>query len=344
MDRIRVLITTPLDPAHVEAIAGVDPRLDVVYEDALIARPGFPSAHPLPDADDPAARAGWEELLAGAEVMLDVGPLVLADRLTALPRLRWIQATSAGVGELVRRLGIPARRDLVVTTASGVHARPLAEFVLLAVLMFTKDVWRLQDDQREHRWRRHASDEVRAKVVGIVGAGRIGREAARLLRQLDAHVIAVVRSPGGRTAADISADELLGIADLDGMLPRLDALVIVTPLTAETHRLIDARRMGLLPRRAIVVNIGRGDVVDEPALIEALAGGRLRGAALDVFQTEPLPPESPLWDMPNVLVCPHSAATVAAENDRIVELFCDNLGRYLSGRALRNVLDPDLLY
>jgi glyoxylate/hydroxypyruvate reductase A len=341
---VRVVITSPLSPAQVATIAAADPRLDVVYERDLIPAPGYPSAHPLPEIEDERTEQRWIDLLESAEILFDFGPLALADRLPTWPRLRWIQATSAGVGQLARRVGLTERRDVVVTTASGVHARPLAEFAVLAMLLFAKDVLRYQADQRAHRWRRHAGEEIAGKVVAIVGAGRIGREAARLLRAFDAHVIGVVRTIAGRTPADIHADEIAAIDDLDAVLPRVDAVVLATPHTADTEGLLNAGRIGLLPERAVVVNIARGDVVDEAALADALAAGRLRGAALDVFTTEPPPASSPFWDLPNVLVSPHSASTVAAENDRIVEIFCENLHAYLAGRPLRNVLDPDLLY
>jgi glyoxylate/hydroxypyruvate reductase A len=344
VDPVRVVITSPLEPTHVDAIARTDPRLDVVYEHDLIAAPRYASDHPLPEITADGARDRWAAMLATAEVMFDFGPLALADKLASWPRLRWIQASSAGVGQLARTLGLTERRDLTVTTASGVHARPLAEFVLLAVLLFAKDTLRVQADQRVHRWQRYAGEEVAGKVIGIVGAGRIGREAARLLRALDAHIVGVVRSVDGRVPAAVQVDELVGVADLDRVLPRLDVLILVTPHTPETDGLIDARRLALLPARAILINVARGEVVDEEALAGALARRQLRGAALDVFQTEPLPVESPLWDMPNVLVSPHSASTVAEENDRIVALFCDNLVRYLAGEPLRNVLDTGLLY
>ncbi|HSD03873.1 MAG TPA: D-2-hydroxyacid dehydrogenase [Gaiellales bacterium] len=341
---VRVVITSPLSDANVAAIAAVDPRLDVVYERDLIPAPEYPSAHPLPEIPDKRTERRWVELLEGAEILFDFGPLALADRLPAWPRLRWIQATSAGVGQLARRVGLTERRDIVVTTASGVHARPLAEFAVLAMLVFGKDVLRYQAEQRAHVWRRHAGEEIAGKVVAVVGAGRIGRETGRLLRALDAYVIGVVRTLRDRTAADVSADEIAAISDLDSILPRVDAVVLATPHTPETEALLDARRIALLPERSIVVNIARGDVLDEAALAEALAAGRLRGAALDVFTTEPPPDSSPFWDLPNVLVSPHSASTVADENDRIVEIFCENLHAYLAGRPLRNVLDPDLLY
>jgi phosphoglycerate dehydrogenase-like enzyme len=341
---VRLVITSPLSDANVAAIAATDPRLDVVYERDLIRAAEYPSAHPLPEIADERTERRWVELLESAEILFDFGPLALADRLPTWPRLRWIQATSAGVGQLARRAGLTGRGEVVVTTASGVHARPLAEFTVLAMLLFGKDVLRYQAEQRAHVWRRHAGEEIAGRVAAVVGAGRIGRETGRLLRALDVHVVGVVRTLRGRTPADVNADEIAEIADLDGILPRVDAVVLATPHTPDTEGLLDARRIALLQERAIVVNIARGEMVDEGALAEALAAGRLRGAALDVFTTEPPPEASPFWDLPNVLVSPHSASTVAEENDRIVDLFVENLRAYLAGRPLRNVLDPDLLY
>lgn len=343
-ERLRIVVTTHVEERHLAAMAAVDPRIEVAYEADLIPPPRYPCDHLLPPIADAAARDRWMALLESADVLYDFGPVALADRLPGWRRLRWVQTTSAGVGEFARRHGLLERKDVVITTASGVHARPLAEFVLMAVLMFGKDLLRVQADQRRHHWERYAVAETAGLVVGVVGAGRVGSEAARLLRGLDAHVIGVVRTVAGRTAADVHADELVAVSDLDAVLPRLDVLVLATPHTPGTAGLVDARRIALLPPRAVVVNIARGDVVDEAALADALAAGRLRGAALDVFQTEPLPSESPFWDLPNVLVSPHSASTVAAENDRIVELFCENLRHYLAGEPLRNVLRPELLY
>lgn len=342
-DERRLVFTSPLEPALVQRVRELDARLDVVYPEDLLAAPRYPSDHPLPALDEPDARQRWTDLLDGAEILFDFGPLELTSDLASRPNLRWIQGTSAGVGRLVERVGL-LESDVVVTTASGVHARPLAEFALLAMLMFGKNTMHLMRQQREHRWERHADEEIRGKVVCVVGLGKIGREVARLARALDAHVVGTVRDPGARTAADLGVDELQPTERLDELLPTADVVVLATPHTHETHRLLDARRLGLLKPSAILVNIARGDVVDEAALTEALQTGRLRGAALDVFDHEPLPSDSPLWDLDNVFVSPHSASTVASENERVVELFCENLGNYLAGAPLVNVLDKDLLY
>jgi glyoxylate/hydroxypyruvate reductase len=276
-------------------------------------------------------------------VLFDFGPIELAPTLAARPRLRWIQATSAGVGKLAERVGL-TESSVAVTTSSGVHARPLAEFVLLAMLMFGKDTLRLGREQREHRWERYAGEEIGGKTVCVVGLGKIGREVARLARALDARVVGTVRDVRGRVPGELGVERLEPTERLDELLPDADVVVLAVPHTALTHRLLDARRLALLRPDAILVNIARGDVVDEAALVDALRAGRLRGAALDVFEQEPLPAESPLWDLPNVFVCPHSASTVAAENERIVELFRKNIRRYLDGRPLVNLLDKEQLY
>jgi phosphoglycerate dehydrogenase-like enzyme len=337
------VITSPISDDLVAEIRATDDRLDVVHEPALLAPARYASDHPLPTLDAPGARERWEALLDEVEVLFDFGPIELAPTLAARPRLRWIQATSAGVGKLAERVGL-TESSVAVTTASGVHARPLAEFVLLAMLMFGKDTLRLGREQREHRWERYAGEEIAGKTVCVVGLGKIGRVVARLARALDARVVGTVRDVRGRVPDELGVDRLEPTDRLDELLPDADVVVLAVPHTALTHRLLDARRLALLRPGAILVNIARGDVVDEAALVDALRAGHLRGAALDVFEQEPLPAESPLWDLPNVFVCPHSASTVAAENERIVELFRENIRRYLDGRPLLNQLDKEQLY
>ena len=343
MKRVKVVVTSPLEDDLVDAIRAADERLDVIYERELLAPRRYASDHPLPTVTDIRARTRWDALLDEAEVLFDFGPLELAPTLAARRQLRWIQATSAGVGRLAEQIGL-TESPVVVTTASGIHARPLAEFALLGMLMFGKGVLRLSRDQREHRWERYAGEEVAGKTVCVVGLGKIGREVARLARALDARTVGTVRDVRGRVPEDLSVERLLPTEQVDDLLPGTDVLVLSCPHTPLTHHLLDARRLALLKPGAILVNIARGDVVDEPALIEALRSGHLRGAALDVFEQEPLPNDNPLWDLPNVFVSPHSASTVGAENGRITALFVENLRRYLAGDPLLNVLDKELFY
>jgi glyoxylate/hydroxypyruvate reductase A len=341
--RVCVLVTSPLEDGLIDRVRAVDRRLDVVVPSELLAPPAYPSDHPLPRLETAEQRAQLDALLDEAEVMFDFGPLELAPTLGRRPRLRWIQATSAGVGRLIERVGLGDSK-VAVTTASGVHARPLAEFAVLAMLMFAKRTLELAADQREHHWERHAGEELRGKTVCVVGLGKVGREVARLARAFDMRVVGTVRELSGRTAGDLGVDRLEGADGLDGLLAEADVVVLATPHTPETHTLLDAPRLASLKRGAILVNIARGDVVDEAALVERLRDGRLRGAALDVFEHEPLPAENPLWDLENVYVSPHSASTVAEESERIADLFCDNLCRYIDGRPLVNLFDRTRRY
>ena len=341
--RVRVVITSPLESEFVERISTVDSRLEVVYPSGLIPLMRYPADHAAPNPRDPEELAAWRSLLEPAEALFDFGPRPLQSELAALPHLRWIQATSAGVGQFALRIGLNSSR-IIVTTASGVHARPLAEFTLMAMLMFGKGAFGMLADQKAHHWQRYAGEELAGKVVGIVGVGRIGREVARVARCLDAYVVGMVRSVGTRTAEELHLDRLVPIADLDGLLPELDFLVLSCPHTPETEGLINAGRLAKLKSRAVLINLARGAIVDESAMIAALQAGKLAGAALDVLAKEPPGPDSPLWDMPNVLISPHSASTTTSENGKITDLFCDNLRRYLEGRPLRNVLNYALLY
>ena len=196
----------------------------------------------------------------------------------------------------------------------------------------------LADQQRKH-WERYAGTDLDGRTLVIVGVGNIGSEVARLASAFGMRVIGVNAGPSRATLAKLYAPEELHLA-----LPEAEALVICAPHTPQTENMIGARELALMPAGALLINIGRGAVVNEPALIEALRSGHLRGAALDVFADEPLPQESPLWEMSNVLVCPHSASTSDRENARITDLFCENLRHFLAGEPLLNVLNVELMY
>ena len=270
-------------------------------------------------------------------------PEGLAQAIRDSRSLRWVQATVAGAGEQVEAAELTADEldRVVVTSAAGVHAGPLAEFALFGLLAFAKDLPRLLADRRARHWDHYPMGELSGATVLIVGLGQIGAEVARLAAAFGMRVIGLNR-PGTGDYPDV--DELAGIEALSARLPEADAIVVSLPLTDATRGLIDAAAIDRVKPGSTLVNIGRGAVVDEPALIAALCDGRLGGAALDVFATEPLAEDSPLWDLPNVLVSPHTAALSVHENERIVALFADNLHRYLRGEDLLNRVDPALLY
>jgi glyoxylate/hydroxypyruvate reductase len=340
-----LLIASYLEPEHVERIRAVDARLDVVYEPDLLPTARYPADHYNRIERTPEQEARWRALLSHAEIMFDFDHSHFQDLPDLAPSVRWIQCTSAGVGQAIRRYGYATRMPRTVfTTASGVHAAPLAEFCIMAMLMHNKGAARMIRDQQRKHWERYAGTDLRGRTLAIVGVGKIGRELARLAKAFGMIVIGAKRNVAGVDPAALHLDELYAPHDLHTMLLRAEYLALVAPHTDETEQLIGAAELARLPRGAFFVNIGRGATVDQPALIEALRSGQLGGAALDVFAEEPLPPDSPLWDMPNVLVSPHSGSTSDRENARITELFCENLRRYLAGEALLNVLNLETLY
>ncbi len=177
-----------------------------------------------------------------------------------------------------------------------------------------------------------------------MGMGSIGTEVAKMARAFGMRTVGVKRTVAGADRDSLHLDELHGFTDLHAALAGAEHLVLAAPHTSETEDLVGENELALLARGAVVVNVARGALLDETALIRALRSGHLAGAALDVFAEEPLPADSPLWDMPNVIVSPHSASTSDRENGRITDLFCENLRRYLAGESLLNVLDTDALY
>ncbi len=347
-DRVTVAIAVPIEQDLVDSIGAVNARVELLHHPDLLPPTRYPGDHRGIDGfrrtiED---ERRWQQMIRRAEVLFGIpgdSPQGLAQAVRSGPRLRWIQATSAGAGEQVGAAEL-APDDLArvtVTSATGVHAVPLAEFCLLGLLAFAKDLPRLLEDQRARRWEHYPTQELRDRTLLIVGLGKIGAEVARLAAAFGMRVIGLNRSG----FSDCTHVEWTGaIADLPDWLPRADAVVISLPLTDETRGLIDGAAIASMRPGAIVVNVGRGGVVDEPALIAALGDRKLAGAALDVFATEPLASESPLWDLPNVLLSPHTAALSLHENERIVSLFTENLRRYLRGNQLRNRVDPDLLY
>jgi phosphoglycerate dehydrogenase-like enzyme len=254
-----------------------------------------------------------------------------------------VQGTAAGTGEQLKAAGL-TRNELervAVTSASGVHVGPLAEFCLLGLLALTKGLPQLRSAQRAHHWNHYPVRELHGGTVLVLGLGSIGVEVARLVKAFGMRTLAINRS--GKSSSPY-VDEIHPPQSLHDLLPRVDALVLTLPLTDETAGMLDAHAFELLQPHAILVNVGRGGVVDEPALVLALREQRLAGAVLDVFAVEPLPAASPLWDLPNVMISPHTAALSIHENERLVELFVANLRRYLSGEELVGRVDPAHFY
>ncbi|MEV4006221.1 D-2-hydroxyacid dehydrogenase [Actinomadura sp. NPDC049753] len=251
----------------------------------------------------------------------------------------WVHIASAGVDRLMFPGLVDS--DTVVTNSRGVFDEPIAEYVLGLVLAFAKDLHTTVRLQGERRWRHRETERITGARALVVGTGPIGRAIGR---RLSAAGLAV--SGAGRTARD--ADPDLGVVHpmerLGEALAGADYVVLAAPLTPQTRGMIDAAALERMRPSARLVNVGRGGLVAEGDLVEALRAGRIAGAALDVFEDEPLPASSPLWDLPNVIVSPHMSGDVVGWRDELVRLFADNLGRYVSGRPLRNVVDKRLGY
>jgi phosphoglycerate dehydrogenase-like enzyme len=340
---VNLLIATPLEGEFIARIRAVDPRLHVVHRPDLLGTPGYIADHHPPANRTPAQEAEFRDLIAQAEIIFDFDTDAAPHYATLAPNLRWVQTTSAGVGQLVKRYGLD-QTDVIITTSSGVHAGPLAEFVLMAVLMFTKRAFYLIEEKQNHSFNRFCADELAGQTMAIVGPGRVGSNVARLARAFGMRTTALPRRD--RSPEEIGVDKVYRRDELHAMLAEADVVVLIMPHTPETENMIDAAAIAQLKPTALLVNIARGQVIDEDALIEALRHNRIAGAALDVFRQEPLPPDSPLWGLPNVIINPHSASTAATENAKITDLFCENLRHYLDGNLdqMRSTLDKVQLY
>lgn len=339
-----LLICSYLEPEHVERIRAVSDEVRVHYHPELIPEPRYRADHiGAPFERTPEQRRRWRGLLAAAEVCFDVDYTDLPGFVDHARSVRWIQASSAGIGRFVPRHGLD-RLNTVFTTAAGVHAQPLAEFVAWAMLAFAKEYPRARAQQRAHVWQRFHTSDLAGSTLAIVGLGSIGRQVAASARALGVRVLATKRTLDGVDAASLGVDELVPMTDLHRLLGSADYVCLVAPHTAETDGLIGAEALAAMRPGSVLINIGRGALVQEGPLLDALRGGPLRGAVLDVAPQEPLPAEHPLWDMENVILYPHSASTSSRENERLTDLFADNLQRYLEGRELRNVFEPARQY
>lgn len=273
------------------------------------------------------------------------------DRLLArAPDLRWVHSATSGVERALTPVALA--RDIVVTNARGVFTRPIAEHVLLMILAISRRLPQLLELQHEQTWQPLEGRELRDLTIGVVGYGSLGRAVASLATAFGARVIALRRNPmaGDRPAGPASSDDdafpveprlarVYGPDEVHAFLAESDMVVLAAPLTGETEDLIDEAAFGAMKPTAWLVNVARGKLVDDTALVRALTENRIGGVALDTFREEPLPPGSPLWELPNVIVTPHTSWSSGRVLDRSIDLFCDNLRRFRAGEPLRNVVD-----
>lgn len=288
--------------------------------------------------------AAFGDALTEAAVLFNwsAGREFLREIFLAAPKLKWVHSRNAGLDNVL----FPELVDSPVplTNGSGVFSPSLGEFALLAMLYFAKDVPRLRRQQTAAEWKPFDMLPVAGKTVGIVGYGDIGGEVATRAKALGMTVFALKRHPPAPDGDPGPVTEFYATGQLLEMLPKCDYVVVAAPLTAETRHMVGVEAFAAMKPGAVVVNIGRGPVIDEAALIRALTEGRIKGAALDVFEHEPLPPDSPLYAMDNVLVSPHSADNHPEWLDDAVRFFVAQFERFRKGEPLKNVVDKRLGY
>jgi len=255
------------------------------------------------------------------------------------PQLRWLQTFNAGVDHPI--FAEMLQRGIRLTTAAGTTAVPIAQSAITGLLMLSRGFPNWLRAQREHKWAHVRGGpslplDLAGQTIAVLGLGAIGSEIARLAKALGLNVIGIRRSP--HKDGD-PVDEIHPPAELAAVLPRCQWLAIACPLTPETRKLINADLIAKLPQGARLMNVGRGEIVDEPALIAALQSGHLAGAYLDVFEKEPLPADSPLWDMPEVICTPHNSGASAGNEGRVREVFVQNVFRWFDEKPLINEVE-----
>lgn len=341
---LRMVLATPLPENLCVRFEEAAPGVELVRDHSLLP----PMRHPGDHDGDPAFRrtpeqqAAFDALVDSADALYgipDVSPAALARTVAANPRLRWVQTMAAGGAAQVAAANLPdgTLERIAFTTSAGVHGATLAEFALLGVLAGAKDLPRLQADQRNRVWApRRAMGQIHEQTVLVVGLGSIGRDCARLLHAIGARVVGANRS-----VVDVpGVDRVVGLHEIDQVVGDVDAIVAALPGAPGTSGLVDDAVLAAARPGVTVVNVGRGTVIDEAALVRALESGQVGLAALDVVATEPLDEASPLWRHPRVLLSPHTAALSDGEDRRIADLTADNARRLLAGAELRNRVRP----
>jgi len=326
MDVVQILLTTSLDEECIRQITTISPKIN------LRDVSDFADAE---ERGDFSSREQFDAHLAEAEIIYGPGPPKNA--IARAPKLKWIQSTSAGIEDFLDSDIIES--SVIVTNASGgIYAISIAECVLEMMLMFVKKMPLCFQLKQEKQWETFSLTVLHSKTVGIVGLGNIGRQVARLAKGFSMRVLATRRSTRATTHTR-NVDILFPQNQLPQLISDSDFVVLALPLTPETNNLIGEEELLTMKPTAYLINIGRGKTVDETALTRALEENWIAGAGLDVFVTEPLPVESRLWELPNVIFSPHVAGEIEDYNLPATKLFADNLRRYLSGKRLRNVVD-----
>lgn len=347
MTGLRIVLTHPMDPADVELLARLEPRLEVVHEPELVGPLAVTSKWNVEQFQrTPEQQERFEALIDSADALFGVpadSGKALARAVAANPRLRWVHTIPAGGGQQVKaaRLTEEQLGRVVFTTSAGVYSEPLAEFAVFGVLAGAKQLGWLTAKQRAREWGpARALGTVSGSTVLVVGLGSIGRATAAKLAALGARVVGVHR----REVEAPGVERVVPVERFADAAAEADAIVLCLPGTEATLGMLSAEVLAAVKPGVTIVNVGRGTTVDEPALVEALRDGRVGAAVLDVVAKEPLDPESPLWELPGVVLSPHTAAVQPQAMRLVTEIVADNARRLLDGEPLRNVVDTVEFY
>jgi phosphoglycerate dehydrogenase-like enzyme len=335
MDSFNIVVATPAfdkslphaDKENIRRINEVSPKIKVKDASAMMI---------AASRGNNSEKMRLDDILAEADVIFGSGLILPRDLLSRAPRLKWLQLMSAGADRL-RDTEI-WQSKVTITGVSGIHASPIGEFVLGFMFMFAKGMPLCFQMKQKRELQRYTPHLLRDKTVGVVGLGHIGSEVARLSKSFGMKVIATRRTVKKAGKAK-NVDLMLPQAQMKEMLSKSDYVVLTVPLTPETRHIISETELGSMKPSTYIINVGRGGLIDEEALIRALDEKKIAGAGLDVTATEPLPKNSRLWDMDNVILSPHVSGGMEDYMGQATELFCDNIHRYLEGKKLRNVID-----
>lgn len=319
---MKILVNVKINDQQMESLRQLSPHLEIIRE-----------------LENQRAR----DEMRNAEILYTFkmpGPLEDAKK------LKWIQLVSAGADHIMEA-GVE-KTDILVTTASGIHGVAMVEYTLCMMVMLARRIPMILRESQQKQWkpgrlRNYYGDELWGKTLGILGLGAIGQRVATVAKALGMQVLGLRRSPRAKSDSG-GVDKVYGPEGLLEMLPQCDFVLVVVPFTEETRNLIGEIELKAMKPTAHLINVARGEIVNEVALAKALREGWIAGGAFDVFAEEPLPPESELWDLPNLIITPHMAGNTIPYMDRATELFHDNLRRYLAGEPMINVLDKRLGY
>ena len=343
--KLNLLFASFIEKKYVDYVKEKFPDLKIIYRTDLIGKPRYPGDHiGFPTHHDSSTQKEWLNLVGMADIIFGFDNNLDPNLDLYAKKVKWIQATSSGLGGYLSKnrylIKMPNTR---FTTARGIHATPLAEFCIMAILMWSKNYFKAELLKSKKNWQRFSTNDISNQIVGIVGVGAIGSEIAKHCKYFNMNVFGI-KNKVAPNPTDLYIDRFFDKSDLREMAKLIDYLILVAPQTSETNEIVNSKIFDVMKSSSYLINIGRGSLINENHLVSAIKNNTISGAALDVFSKEPLPRDSELWTLKNLILFPHSASTTFGENKRITHLFCRNLENFLNNKPLINQFNAENLY